>query len=70
MRFTQDKAEPAAIQKDTSDFRQVPKTFIPLIINRFEIINGEIKCIYSTSPLKVNIAMTNTNVLAENLSSV
>ena len=70
MRFTKDKAEPAAIQKDTSDFRQVLKTFMPLKINRFEIINGEIQYIDSTSTPKVNIAMTSTHVLAQNLSSV
>ena len=70
IRFTKDKAEPAAIQKDTNDFRQVLKTFMPLKINRFEIINGEIQYIDSTSAPKVNIAMTNSYVLAQNLSSV
>ena len=68
--FTKDKAEPAAIQKDTNDFRQVLKNFMPLKINRFEIINGKIQYVDSTSTPKVNIAVTNTQVLAQNLSNV
>ena len=68
--FTKDKAEPAAIQKDTTDFRQVLKDFMPLKINRFEIINGKIQYIDSTSSPKIDIAMTNTQVLAQNLSTV
>lgn len=68
--FTKDKAEPAAIQKDTNDFRKVLNDFMPLKINRFQIINGKIQYIDSTSSPKVNIAMTNTQVLAENLSTV
>ena len=70
MIFTKDKAEPAAIQKDTNDFRKVLKNFMPLKINRFEIINGKIQYIDSTAAPKVNIAMTNAQVLAENLSNV
>ena len=68
--FTKDKAEPASIQKDTNDFRTVLNSFMPLKINRFQIINGKIQYIDSTSTPKVNIAMTNTQVLAENLSTV
>ncbi len=70
MRFTKGKAEPAAIQKDTNDFRKVLKSFMPLKINRFEIINGKIQYIDATSAPKVNIAMVNTHILAQNLSSV
>ncbi len=70
LRFTKDKAEPAAIQKDTNDFRKVLKTFMPLKINRFEIFNGTIQYIDSSSKPIVNISMTNTYILAQNLSSV
>ncbi len=68
--FTKDKAEPASIQKDTNDFRKVLKTFMPLKINRFEIFNGKIQYIDASSVPKVNIAMSGTHVLAQNLSSV
>lgn len=70
VRFTKEKAEPAAIQEDTTDFREVLKTFMPLDINRFEVLNGEIQYIDSTSNPKVNISITKANVLALNLSSV
>lgn len=70
IRFTQGKAEPAAIQKDTHDFSKVLKTFMPLDINRFEIINGKIQYIDSSTTPKVNIAITGTHVLAQNLFNV
>jgi len=70
LRFTKDKAEPAEIQNDTNVFRHVLKKFMPLKINRFEIFNGKLQYIDSTSKPKVNIAMTNAHVLAQNLSSV
>ncbi len=70
LRFTKDKAEAADIQKDTTDFRKVLKTFMPLKINRLEIFNGKVQYIDSTSTPIVNIALTNANILAQNLSSV
>jgi len=70
LRFTKDKVEPAAIQNDSSDFRKLLKSFMPLKINRFEIFNGKIQYIDSSSTPIVDIAMTNTHILAQNLSSV
>ena len=70
IKFTKDKAEPADIQKDTTDFRKILNDFMPLSINYFKIINGKLQYIDSTSQPKVDIAMTNIQVLAENLSSV
>lgn len=70
LRFTKDKAEPSEIQNDTNVFRRVLKKFMPLKINRFEIFNGKLQYIDSTSKPAVNIAMTDAHVLAQNLSSV
>ncbi len=70
LRFTKDQAEPGAVQKDTNDFRKVLKSFMPLQINRFEINNGTIQFIDEGSNPKIDISMTNTEVLAENLSNV
>ena len=68
--FTKDKAEPAEIQKDTNDFRKILKTFMPLKINRFQIINGIIQYIdFSAKPI-VNIRLDDAQILAQNLSSV
>ena len=70
MRFTKDKAEPGEIQKDTNDFRKVLKGFMPLQINNFKINNGKIQFIDSTAQPKIDIAITDIQVLAQNLSSV
>ena len=65
--FTQDKVEPAEVQKDTNDFRKVIKDFMPLKVNRLEIQSGVISYKdYSTSP-DVDISMHNVYALAENL---
>lgn len=67
LRFTAEKVEPNAIKKDSSDFRQLLKDFMPLKVNRFEVINGNIQYIDEFSTPKVDVAMTNTNILATNL---
>ena len=69
LRFTKDKVEPAELQKDTTDFRKLLDGFMPLKINRFEIINGIIQYVDNNSSPKVNIEMTNTLILAENLTT-
>ncbi|NEW84724.1 MAG: DUF748 domain-containing protein [Mariniphaga sp.] len=70
LRFTKDKAEPSAIQKDTTEFRKVIENSMPLKINYFKIVNGKLQFIDSTAQPKVDVAITNIQVLAENLSSV
>lgn len=69
LRFTKDKAEPKDVKNDTADFRKLLDDFMPLRVNRFEIINGVIQYIDSTSSPMVNIQMDNTHVLAENLTT-
>ncbi|MFI5219609.1 MAG: DUF748 domain-containing protein [Bacteroidia bacterium] len=68
--FTKDKAEPAQVQKDTSDFRKLLDSFMPLKVNRFEVNNGKIHFIDSSTTPPVNIFMNDTYILAKNLSSV
>ncbi|SDD40609.1 DUF748 domain-containing protein [Williamwhitmania taraxaci] len=70
MRFTKGKAEPGAMQKDTNDFRTILNDFMPLKINNFKVNNGKIQFIDSTAQPKINIAITDIQVLAQNLSSV
>ncbi len=41
--FTLDKVEPGQVQKDTSDFRQLLKDFMPLKVNRFEVLQGRLQ---------------------------
>jgi hypothetical protein len=70
LRFTKDKAEPKQITKDTTDFRIILKKFMPLKINRFEVNHGTIEYRDSTSKPVVNLDMTETYILAQNLKSV
>jgi len=67
--FTKDKAEPGELQKDTGDFRKVIKSFMPLQINRFEVLQGSIHYIDSTSKPLVNIKMDAVHILARNLKN-
>jgi hypothetical protein len=67
IRFTKDKVEPTSVRNDSTDFRELLDDFMPLQVNRVEVTDGRIRYTdeYSTPP--VDIAMTNTNVLALNL---
>ncbi|MCE6990980.1 DUF748 domain-containing protein [Dyadobacter sp. CY323] len=67
--FTKDKVEPKEIVKDSADFRKVLDKFMPLSINRCEINNGKVQYNDFTSTPKVDIAMTNMHVLAQNLKN-
>lgn len=68
--FTKDKTEPKDIQKDSTDLLSILNGFMPLKVNRLEITDGVIKYVDQTSKPVVDIQMTNTYVLAQNLSSV
>jgi hypothetical protein len=68
--FTKDKVEPAQIQKDTTDFRELLDDFMPLQINRFEVLKGVIQYNDQGSNPPVNIQMDNVKILAENLKTV
>ena len=67
VRFTKEKVEPKEVQQDSSDFKQVLKDLMPLEINRLEFRNGRIQYVDNTSKPKVNISMTDVDVLATNL---
>ncbi|MCW3072515.1 MAG: hypothetical protein JWO44_2405 [Bacteroidetes bacterium] len=69
LRFTKDKAEPADVKNDTTDFRKLLDDFMPLRVNRFEIMNGVIQYIDAGSSPKVDIQLDNAHILAENLTS-
>lgn len=67
--FTKDKVEPRDLANDSTDFRKLLKDFMPLNVNRFEVNNGIVKYKDETSNPKVDIAMTDMQVLAENLKN-
>lgn len=65
--FTKDKVEPQEVVKDSADFRQILDKFMPLSINRCELRGGAIQYRDNSSSPNVDIAMTNLNLLAQNL---
>jgi hypothetical protein len=67
IRFTKDKVEPDDVRKDSTSFKKLLDDFMPLRVNRFEVDNGTIQYIDNNSSPKVDIAMTNAQILALNL---
>ncbi|MBK5286034.1 MAG: DUF748 domain-containing protein [Bacteroidia bacterium] len=68
--FTKDKADLSDVKKDTSDFRKLLKEFMPLKVNRFEVNDGTLHYIDSTSEPNVDVTLKQTHILALNLKSV
>jgi Domain of Unknown Function (DUF748) len=70
MVFTRDKTELSDVRKDTSDFRHLLKSLMPLKINRFEIKNGKLAYKDGTTDPKVDISLDSAYIVASNLSNV
>lgn len=67
--FTKDKSEIGQVAKDTADFREILKDFMPLKVNRFEVFNGSVHYADGTTTPKVDISLKNMHVLATNLKN-
>lgn len=67
--FTKDKTELDDVQKDSNDFRKLLKDFMPLKVNKFEINNGSIHYINPNSTPKLDVFLTKTYMLAQNLTN-
>jgi hypothetical protein len=65
--FTKDKVEPKQIAKDSADFKKVLDDFMPLSINRCEIVDGTVRFKDTGTTPKVDIQMDNMQVLPQNL---
>jgi hypothetical protein len=70
LRFTEDKTELNDMEKDTSDFRQMLRTFTPFKVNFIEVFNGEIAYLDNTVNPVVDVQLDQTYLLAKNLSNV
>src|ERR1035437_10707495 len=68
--FTKDRTELSQVRKDTSDFRNVLESLMPLKVNRFEVNNGSIHYIDNASVPKVDISLKQTHILSLNLTNV
>ncbi len=69
LKFSKDKVEPKDLRNDSTDLRKLLDDFMPLQVNRFEINHGQIQYIDQFSSPKVDIKMTDVNVLALNLKN-
>lgn len=69
LRFSKDKVEPKDLRNDSTDFRKLLDDFMPLQVNRFEIRQGEIQYIDQFASPRVDIHMTNVNLVALNLKN-
>jgi len=67
LRFTKDKVEPDQIKKDSTDFKKLLEDFMPLKVNRFEVIGGKIQYIDEFSNPPVDVQLSNTHIVALNL---
>lgn len=70
LNFVKGKHKDEDAKADTADFRQLIKDLMPLTVNRFEIHNGQIHYIDPFSKPRVDVAMKELQVVAENLSNV
>lgn len=67
--FTREKNDISDVAKDTADFRNVLNSFMPITLNKLEIKNSFIKYNDPISTPKLNMAITNLNVVALNLAN-
>ncbi|HEX2934285.1 MAG TPA: DUF748 domain-containing protein [Bacteroidales bacterium] len=58
------------VKQDSSDFSQLLKSFMPVTVNRFEIRNGKLRYVDLGSKPRVDIAATDINLVATNLTNV
>ncbi len=67
VRFTRDKVEPKDVRKDSTDFEELKDDFMPLRVNRVEIKNGSIRYVDDTSKPRVDIQLSDAQIVATNL---
>lgn len=67
VRFTKKVVEPDDVAKDSTDFRKVLEDLMPLKINRLEFRDGELQYVDNTSRPRVDISMTDVDIVALNL---
>lgn len=70
LNFVKGKHKNEDVKADTADFRDVIRKLMPLTVNHFEITNGQIHYIDKYSNPKVDVAIKNLQVKADNLSNV
>ena len=67
LRFTKDRVDLDEVAKDTSDFRDLLKDFMPLNINRTEIRDGALRYVDFTDKPHIDLWFNDLDVLVLNL---
>ena len=70
LRFTKNVVELKDVAKDTSDFRELLKDFMPMEVNLCEIQDGNLRYIDNTGSPKLDVAIEHMNGTASNLRNV
>lgn len=70
LRFTKNVVELKDVAKDTSDFRELLADFMPIEINRCEILDGNLRYIDNTRSPKIDVAIEHMQGTALNLRNV
>lgn len=65
--FTKDKVEPDKVKEDSTSFTELLEDLMPLKVNRFAVKNGLVQYVDEHSTPKVDVTMTNMNIVAMNL---
>lgn len=68
--FKVKKIDSSSFQGDTADFRQVVRQLMPLTINYFKIVNGQIHYIDTYTSPKVDVMISAVSAVATNLTNV
>ena len=67
LRFTKDKVEPKDVAKDSTDLKELLDDFMPLRINRCEIVKGRVQYIDGQTKPNVDVQMNDVHLIAQNL---
>lgn len=70
LNFVKGKHKGEDAKADTADFSQLIKELMPLKVNHFEILNGEIHYIDHYSKPNLDLAIKELNIAADNLTNV
>jgi len=70
LRFTKNVVELKDVAKDTSDFRELLADFMPIEVNRCEILDGNLRYIDNTRSPKIDVAIEHMQGTALNLRNV
>lgn len=69
IKYTLNKTVGKKAEDDTTDFLQLVKSFVPLKINRFDVLDGEVHYVDPYSKPKVDVPVTELNIQGKGLTN-